>query len=112
MAITLKAGRLNKRVDILTVSETIDDLGDSTQSTVIERTVWAEISPVTFRDSERLAASGQVEESITHRIVIRHVDGITGKHKLRFNGRIFEIAGIANVGEQGVLDEILCREEV
>lgn len=112
MAVTLRAGRLRHKVDILAVEETPDDWGDSPQSTTVEATVHAEVSPITFRDQERLAARRQVAEDITHRVVIRHRDSLTSKHKIRFGTRVLEIAGIANVGERDVMDEILCREVV
>jgi len=112
VAVTLRAGRLRHNVDILNVSETQDDYGESTQELTVEATVFAEVSPMTFRDQERIARAGQVVEDITHRVVIRHREGLTSKNKIRFGVRVLEIAGIANVGERGVMDEILCREVV
>ncbi len=108
----VNARRLRHKVDILRVEETIDDLGDSVQTTYVDATVHAEVMPMTFRDTERLAREGQNVESITHRVVIRHREGITTKHKLRFGSRILEIAGVANVGERDVMMEILGSEVI
>lgn len=108
----VNARRLRHKVDILRVEEIGDDFGDSTQTTYVDATVHAEVMPMTFRDTERLAREGQNVESITHRVVIRHHSGLTAKHKIRFGDRIFEIAGIANVAERDVMMEILCREVI
>lgn len=113
MVVNLKAGLLRHRVSILNVTEAADVYGDAVKSETVEKTVWARIEPMSFGQAERLARFGvQVAEDVTHRVVIRWYEGLTGKHRLRFNDRTFEIASIVNTEERGVMWEILCREYV
>jgi len=70
-------------------------------------TRWAWIEPVKMVESEN---ANQVTAEITHKIRMRNVDGITAKHRLTFNGRIFEIAEVIRPREVKEKHILLCIE--
>ncbi len=59
--------------------------------------VWAKITPISSR--ERMF-SQQIQNTLTHRIVIRSFDGLTTEKRILFEGRIFQIHGIARMDEE------------
>ena len=49
---------------------------------------------------------------MTHRVTIRHRDGVTPKMRLKFGTRILNIRAVINAGERNRTLELLCEEGV
>ncbi len=71
--------------------------------------VWGKVEPLT--GGERLRAM-QIEDRLSHRIVIRHRPGITPAMRVRFGSRVFNIRAAINREERNRFLELLCEEGV
>ncbi len=105
----VKAGALRHRVTLQTVGETPDGGGGFTAAWTDGATVWAAIEPL--RGRERLHAQ-QLETPVTHRVTIRHRDGVTAKMRIKFGTRILNIRAVVNPSERNRTLELLCEEGV
>ena len=74
---------------------------------VTTETRRAHIEPL--RETERIEAQ-RVKGVRTHRVTMRHVSGLTTKHRLQFGTRAFSIDGIRNLEERGEVTECVCVE--
>jgi SPP1 family predicted phage head-tail adaptor len=70
-------------------------------------TVWAEILPLTGQ--EQLLAQ-EHEQETTHKITMRHHDGITSDYRIRYGQRTFEIQSIVDVEEEHWELELMVTE--
>lgn len=84
----LDAGQLTARLDLESAVETPDGQGGATVAHVVESSHWALLEPV----SAELAELGHADrQSVTHRIWIRHADGIAPGKRFRKGARVFDI---------------------
>lgn len=90
---TLAAGRLRHRVDLLSPGggqdpDTGELLGD--EFVMLAENVAAEVVPVSVRE---FVASQAVQSQVTTRVTIRYRDDVTARHRVRHRGKIYEIVG-------------------
>lgn len=69
--------------------------------------VWASIEPASA--SERTAGP-VVEQQTTHLVRMRWRRGIASTMRVRYEGRIFQIASVVNVGERREELQLVCAE--
>jgi len=81
-------GDLNRRLVIEEPVETPDGAGGMTRSYEAAATVWASVVPLSARHA--IEAMGQ-GATVTHRIVLRHREDLTTRHRLRDGSRLFRI---------------------
>lgn len=94
----LDAGQLTARLDLESRTETPDGQGGVTVSHAVESTLWARIEPVSAAREEL----GHVDrQAVTHRIWIRHIEGVAAGKRFRKGGRIFEIRTVHDPDERG-----------
>ena len=95
------AGRLRHRVQIQEASETRDAYGGVTTTWTTVGTVYAAIVPMhqVGQGRERLEAD-RIQSEVTHRITTRFRGDVTPKHRILFEGRVFELERVANVDER------------
>ncbi len=95
----MRAGQLDKRVTIARRDPAAgrDAYGKPIPGTVAIATVWANVADVTARD--RVAAP-QVMGVRSARVTIRWRAGVESDHVLLFDGRVWAIRGIANLGRR------------
>ena len=105
----LAAGRLRHRVTFQTFTTVTDAGGGETKDWVDGDTVWAAIEPLS--GSERIEAM-QVSPSLSHRIRIRHRDGITAAVRLQHDGRTFDITAVFDPDGRRAELEILAEEKL
>jgi SPP1 family predicted phage head-tail adaptor len=92
------AGHLTARLDLESAVEVADGQGGVTRSHAVTATLWARIEPVTAD----IAELGSVERQVvTHRIWLRHTDGLAPGMRLRKGGRIFTIRTVHDPDEGG-----------
>lgn len=92
-------GKMDKRVSIQKSVNTRDAQGGFVPAFVTENTVWAFVNPLSA--GERIDAD-QVKNVRTHRVTMNfYSPGITGKDRLLFGTRIFNIVSVVNPGERG-----------
>ncbi len=105
-------GELRHRLTIQAERTTSDGgggLSDPWADPVAIATVWGKVEPLS--GGERLHAA-QIQDRLSHRIVIRHRAGITAAMRVVFGARIFNIRAVIDVDERGRFLELLCEEGV
>lgn len=97
----MRAGSLDRRVVIQTVSETQDSMGAPTQTWSTFAEVWANRRDT--RGSERIRA--QSETAMADAVFrIRWLDGVTAKMRLVEGSDTWDIVAIAEMGRREGLD--------
>jgi len=106
----MRAGKLNKLLQIEYPGGTTDSVGQRTTTWTLAAVVWGSIIPVKA-ETRLLAAQGHA--STTHRIRVRasnQLHGIDGSCRVVYGCRVFTIDGIINVDERNREYELLCTE--
>jgi SPP1 family predicted phage head-tail adaptor len=87
----LDPGKLRERVTIQQATERRNSLGETTLewATFAER--WASVEGVSSREALEL---GQADVSVTHKVRLRYVDGMTHNMRLFWRGRVLEIVSL------------------
>ena len=106
----MKAARLRHQITIQQVNETKDSFGGVTESWVTFATVRAEIKPVSGRE---YFANEQQNSTISHKVAIRYLVGVTAKMRILFGARIFDIVSPPiNFEERNIEMVLMCREVI
>ena len=101
-------GELRHRLVLEAPNETADGLGGVVRTWAALATLWAAIEPVAAED--QVVADRRLGV-LSHRIVIRHRDGLTTNHRFRLGARTFAIRAIRDAEERGRFLECLSAEE-
>lgn len=104
----LRAGELNKRIEIQSKTSTADGLGGYTDVWATTYNLWAAIWPLSAADViEGMKTSAQV----THRVRIRYQSGITSAMRVKFGTIYYSIiAPPINPNMANEYLDILCKE--
>ncbi len=100
----LRAGDLDRRITIEHYAETRDPFNNPVKTWHALATVWT--AKMDVSDSERLAAQ-EVGAEITTRFRIRwspQVSNIDPQDRVRFEGRIYDIVGVKEIGRRDGLE--------
>lgn len=103
----MEPGSLREVVELQQPTETRNALGEVTQSWATYATRYAAVQ--TLRSKEMLNAQ-QNGLHITHKVRLRHVDGLKASHRLRWRSRLLEIVSVLE-HEQYTVHELLCTEK-
>lgn len=87
----MDAGRLRERVTVQQASESRNALGETVLawSTYAER--WASVEGVSAREA---LAAGQQDVTITHRVRMRYVSGMTQNMRIAWRSRTLNIVSL------------------
>ncbi len=107
--VAVRAATLRHRVILQSAADSADSGGGASTVWNDDATLWASIEPL--KGTERLTAQ-QLESPVTHRVRLRHRDGVTTAMRLKFGTRILNIRAVINPGERDRLLELLCEEGV
>lgn len=104
----MQAGKLRHRVQIQALSQ-VQDLatGEMLDTWTELATVWANVVPL--RGQERFEAQ-QVQAELSHRVEMRYRPDVTSKNRLLYDGRILEIASVADFEERHRELNLMCVE--
>jgi SPP1 family predicted phage head-tail adaptor len=104
----LDIGRMRERVTVQQATERRNSLGETTLewATFAER--WASVEGVTAREA---LGAGQLEVSITHRVRLRYIDGLTQQMRLLWRGRTLEIVSLLEHNNRSE-HELICQENL
>ena len=107
----VRAGRLRFAVTIEVSTDTTNTVGEPVESwaTMSGGSVQADIEPISGREFQ---AVQQIASETTHKVTIRHLSGITPKHRVAYGSRYFDILAVRNLEERGRVTELLCRERL
>ena len=103
----MQPGLLRERVDIQRAAETRNALGEVTQTWATYASRYAAV--MTLRSREALNAQ-QAGLSVTHKVKLRHVEGLKSSDRLVWRGRTLEIVSVLEY-EQFSVHELLCEEQ-
>lgn len=103
----MKAGTLDKRVEVQAPIKTLSEHGQAILSWITTGVRWASVEPLTSREFWN---AQQVQADISHKITMRWFPGLTTEHRLKMGERIFHIGPPQNVGEKNETWLIMARE--
>jgi SPP1 family predicted phage head-tail adaptor len=104
----IDAGKLRERVTVQIASGTTNTLGETVLTWNNSTAVWASVEGVTARESLGL---GQQEISVTHRVKMRYLPGLTQSMRFAWRNRTLEIVSLLERGNRSE-HEIICQETV
>lgn len=102
------AGLLRHRIVLQAETNTKDSIGGITKGYSDLATVWARIRAISGRE---LIAAQQVDSRVSHEITIRHFNGLTPLHRIKFGTRIFNIESVRDIEERGKKQIIQASED-
>ena len=104
----LDIGRMRERVTVQQATERRNSLGETTLEWATYATRWASVQGVSSREALEL---GQVDVSVTHRVRMRYVDGMTQNMRLLWRGRVLEIVSLLEYDNRSE-HVAICEESV
>lgn len=105
---TIRAGELNRRIALQSVTRTADEGGGATSAWATFATVWAKVEPLDGR--ERYEAQ-QVESAVNHRVTIRYRADVTARHRVLYGSRALAIRAVLSPDPPRQASVLLCAEE-
>ncbi len=108
--VRVRAGRIRQSINIerLTVTGRDDGGTDETWMTLTPDGWWASVEPVS--GDEFFLQGEQTEGRVTHKVTLRHLDGLTVKDRIIHKGRVLNIAAVLDIEERGAKTIVMCRE--
>lgn len=105
-----RTGALKQRVVFQREEQKSDGFGNTFANWVNDFEAWADVEPMSVDQRLRLDA---VNQNVTHEITIRHRPDktLTGR-RMKYNGRIFNIHGHYNEGEERSYDKLIAGENL
>jgi len=110
--------RLRHRLTLQQEVETPDGAGGYARSWQDVADLWGEIIPLTGSGASAKGSgkealfAGQIQASISHRILLRYRPGVSAAMRLVFEKRAFNIRSVANIEEKKDTLELLVQEGV
>jgi SPP1 family predicted phage head-tail adaptor len=104
----MRAGRMDKRVEIQQPVSVPDGAGGQTVTWTTFDTIWASIEPL---QGQEYIAAQQMQTAVTHRLRIRYLEGITAAMRVKFGARVFQIQSILNYNERNAEMQLMCVEQ-
>ena len=106
---TNSIGKMRHQVEIQRPVNTTDTGGGSARTWATVSTRWANIKPVSGVETYR---QGQVQEALTHEIMIRHTSDIGTNYRVKYGTRVFNIKHLRNIDERNRFIIMKCDEGV
>lgn len=105
----MRAGKLTHKVIIQQRSESKNTIGEDITTYTTYREVWARVVPLTGKE---YVAQNETQSSITGKIYIRYLDGVTNDMRVLWGTRNYDIQAVINTEERNrelvlMVDEIL-----
>jgi SPP1 family predicted phage head-tail adaptor len=104
----IDAGKLRDRVTVQIASGTTNALGETVLAWSNSTSVWASVDGVSAREA---LLAGQNQVSMSHRVRMRYLPGLTQNMRLSWGGRTLEIISLLEHNNRSE-HEIICQENV
>lgn len=91
----MRAGRLDRRIILETVTETRDEFGAVIEGWETWKSVWAQVIPMNAQERFLSDAKRSVR---VNKFKIRYLNGLLNTMRIRYEGLIYNITGIAELG--------------
>jgi SPP1 family predicted phage head-tail adaptor len=102
----IDAGKLRDRITVQIASGTTNALGETVLAWSDSSAVWASVEGVSAREA---LLAGQQETSVTHRLRLRYLPGLTQQMRFAWRGRTLEIVSLLEHGNRSE-HEAICQE--
>lgn len=94
----LKAGQLNKRITLETLTAGRDEYGGQTEEWGTPQQVWAEIR---FPSAREIFQGDQLTAVQSAVFKIRYRAGVSAaKNRVKYNGQVYNIAAVTEIGNR------------
>lgn len=103
----IDAGKLRERVTVQQASGNRNSLGETVLAWADWQTVWASVEGVSAREA---LAAGQQDTTITHRVRLRYLPGLTQQDRLSWRSRTLNIISLLEYGNRS--EHVAICEEV
>lgn len=108
----MKAGSLRHVIDIQQRTLTADAYGgrerEWDEDEPFAKEIYASVEPLSGSEQWR---ADQVQASVTHKVTIRYLAGVTSKMRIKFGERYLKIASVKNLDERNRTLEVMCTEQ-
>jgi len=101
-------GKLRERVTVQQASAARNSLGEAVLSWSDVATVWASVEGVSAREA---LTAGQQETTVSHRVRLRYLTGLTQQMRFSWRGRTLDIVSLLEHGNRSE-HEAICQEQV
>ena len=102
----IDAGKLRERVTVQIASGSTNTMGETVLAWSNSTSVWASVEGVSARES---LANAQQEISVTHRVRLRYLPGLTQNMRFAWRNRTLEIVSLLEHGNRSE-HEAICQE--
>lgn len=103
----IEPGKLRERVTVQIASGTTNALGETVLAWSNSTAVWASVEGVAAREA---LAAGQQDTTITHRVRLRHLPGLTQQMRFSWRSRTLNIVSLLEYGNRS--EHVAICEEV
>lgn len=100
-------GKLRERVTVQIASGTTNALGETVLAWSNSSAVWASVEGVSAREA---LIAGQQDTSVTHKVRLRYLPGLTQQMRFAWRGRTLEIVSLLEHGNR-TEHEAICQEQ-
>lgn len=104
----IDAGKLRDRITVQIASGTTNALGETVLAWSDSTSVWASVDGVSAREA---LTAGQQDVSVTHKVRLRFLPGLTQQMRFAWRGRTLEIVSLLEHGNRSE-HEAICTENV
>mgnify|MGYP001232584270 CR=1 FL=1 len=102
-------GKFRHKVEIQSPVNSTDSGGGSARTWSTVSSVWGQVTPTTGTESVK---QGQLQETLSLQVVIRHTDNIGTNYRIKYNNRFLNIKHLRNVDERNRYIIMQCEEGV
>ena len=100
-------GKLRERVTVQIASGATNTLGETVLTWSNSSAVWASVEGVSAREA---LLAGQQDTSVTHKVRMRYLPGLTSQHRFSWRFRTLEIVSLLEHGNRSE-HEAICQEQ-
>lgn len=100
-------GKLRERITVQIASGSTNALGETVLAWSNSSAVWASVEGVSAREA---LLAGQQEASVTHRLRLRYLPGLTQQMRFSWRSRTLEIVSLLEHGNRSE-HEAICQEQ-
>ena len=104
----IRPGELRERVTVQVASGTTNALGETVLTWSDSSAVWASVEGVSAREA---LLAGQQETTISHRVRLRYLPGLTQQMRFSWRGRTLDIVSLLEHNNRSE-HEAVCQEQV
>jgi SPP1 family predicted phage head-tail adaptor len=104
----IRPGELRERVTVQVASGTTNALGETVLAWSDSSAVWASVEGVSAREA---LLAGQQETTVSHRVRLRYMPGLTQQMRFAWRGRTLDIISLLEHNNRSE-HEAVCQEQV